>query len=144
MEVAKRAGAEETVIVAGHQAELISEAAKIKTPDAQIVIQDRQLGTGHAVKQAERLLVKSEKDILILYGDTPLGTPLNELKPVMEFRAPIALIKASFVGEYSTISAILNDIHSATSAVKYNIDCNTFLVAVFAASGIVTILRGLY
>ena len=29
MEVAKRAGAEETVIVAGHQAELISEAAKI-------------------------------------------------------------------------------------------------------------------
>ena len=66
MEVAKRAGAEETIIVAGHQAEIISEAAKIKTPNAQIVIQEKQLGTGHAVKQAERLLGKSGKDLLIL------------------------------------------------------------------------------
>ena len=37
MEVAKRAGAEETIIVAGHKAELISEAAKIKSPDATLV-----------------------------------------------------------------------------------------------------------
>ena len=71
MDVAKKAGAEETVIVAGHQAELISEAAKRKSPDAQIVIQEKQLGTGHAVKQAEKLLRKSGKDILILYGDVP-------------------------------------------------------------------------
>jgi bifunctional UDP-N-acetylglucosamine pyrophosphorylase/glucosamine-1-phosphate N-acetyltransferase len=71
MEVAKKAGAEETVIVAGHQAELISEVAKIKFPDAQIVIQEKQLGTGHAVKQAEKLLRKNGEDILILYGDVP-------------------------------------------------------------------------
>ena len=43
----------------------------------------------------------------------------------------MALIKAFLVGEYSIISAILNDKHSATLAVKYNIDCNTCLVAVF-------------
>ena len=66
MEVAKRAGAEETVIVVGHQADLISESAKLKSPDARIVIQEKQLGTAHAVKQAERLLGKCGKDILIL------------------------------------------------------------------------------
>ena len=71
MEVAKRAGAEETIIVAGHQADLVSEAAKIKSPDAKIVVQEKQLGTGHAVKQAERLLGKTGNDLLILYGDTP-------------------------------------------------------------------------
>ena len=49
MEVAKRAGAEETVIVVGHQADLISESAKLKSPDARIVIQENQLGTAHAV-----------------------------------------------------------------------------------------------
>ena len=70
-EVAKRAGAEETIIVAGHQADLVSEAAKIKSPDAKIVVQEKQLGTGHAVKQAERLLGKSGNDLLILYGDAP-------------------------------------------------------------------------
>ena len=74
MEAAKRAGAEETIVVAGHQAEIISEAAKINSPDAQIVIQEKQLGTGHAVKQAERLLGKSGKDLLILYGDCLLYT----------------------------------------------------------------------
>ena len=71
MEVAKRAGAEETIIVAGHQADLVSEAAKIKSPDAKIVVQEKQLGTGHAVKQAERLLGKTGNDLLILYGDAP-------------------------------------------------------------------------
>ena len=71
MEVAKRAGAEETIIVAGHHADLVSEAAKIKSPDAKIVVQEKQLGTGHAVKQAERLLGKTGNDLLILYGDAP-------------------------------------------------------------------------
>ena len=71
MEVAKRAGAEETVIVAGHQADLISKAAKIKSPDVKIVVQEKQLGTGHAVKQAETLLGKTGNDLLILYGDAP-------------------------------------------------------------------------
>ena len=61
MEVAKRAGAEETVIVAGHQAELISEAAKIKSPDAQIVIQEKQLGTGHAESRLKDYLEKVAK-----------------------------------------------------------------------------------
>ena len=40
MEVAKRAGAEEIVIVAGHQAELISEAAKLKSPDCLLYTSD--------------------------------------------------------------------------------------------------------
>ena len=71
MEVAKRAGAEETVIVAGHQADLISKAAKIKSPDAKIVVQEKQLGTGHAVKQAERLLGKSGMICLSCMGTLP-------------------------------------------------------------------------
>ena len=42
----------------------------------------------------------------------------------------------SLVGEYSIISAIRSDKHSATSAVIYNIDCSICLVAVleFAAA----------
>ena len=43
----------------------------------------------------------------------------------------MACIKASLVGEYSIISDILRDKHSAISAVKNNPDCNICLVAVF-------------
>lgn len=36
-----------------------------------IVVQDQQLGTGHAVQQAESVLGGFDGDILILYADTP-------------------------------------------------------------------------
>lgn len=39
------------------------------------VVQQEQLGTGHAVQQAGPLLADYEGDLLILYGDTPLFRP---------------------------------------------------------------------
>jgi bifunctional UDP-N-acetylglucosamine pyrophosphorylase/glucosamine-1-phosphate N-acetyltransferase len=38
---------------------------------AEIVVQDPQEGTGHAVRQAEAALAEFEGDVLILYGDVP-------------------------------------------------------------------------
>jgi bifunctional UDP-N-acetylglucosamine pyrophosphorylase/glucosamine-1-phosphate N-acetyltransferase len=38
----------------------------------EVVVQDPQLGTGHAVQQAEALLAGFDGDVLILYGDVPL------------------------------------------------------------------------
>jgi bifunctional UDP-N-acetylglucosamine pyrophosphorylase/glucosamine-1-phosphate N-acetyltransferase len=38
----------------------------------ELVVQDQQLGTAHAVRQAEPNLAGFEGDILILYGDVPL------------------------------------------------------------------------
>ncbi|MDD4503334.1 MAG: bifunctional UDP-N-acetylglucosamine diphosphorylase/glucosamine-1-phosphate N-acetyltransferase GlmU [Clostridiaceae bacterium] len=59
----------EPVVVIGHGAEQVSKAiAGVK-----FVIQERQLGTGHAVMQAEKYII--DGDILILYGDTPLLRP---------------------------------------------------------------------
>ena len=60
-----------TVIVAGHGAQAVAEAAQAWDPQAQVVTQDRQLGTGHAVLQARAALAGLEGDALVLYGDTP-------------------------------------------------------------------------
>jgi bifunctional UDP-N-acetylglucosamine pyrophosphorylase/glucosamine-1-phosphate N-acetyltransferase len=38
----------------------------------QVAVQEQQLGTAHAVLQAERELAGFDGDVLILYGDTPL------------------------------------------------------------------------
>jgi bifunctional UDP-N-acetylglucosamine pyrophosphorylase/glucosamine-1-phosphate N-acetyltransferase len=56
------------VVVAGHgrdqlEAQLGGRAA--------IAVQDPQLGTGHAVQQAESALAGFDGDVLILYGDVP-------------------------------------------------------------------------
>lgn len=39
-----------------------------------IIFQKRLLGTGHALRQAQKLLGNFKGDILVLYGDTPLVT----------------------------------------------------------------------
>ncbi|RLA18594.1 MAG: UDP-N-acetylglucosamine diphosphorylase/glucosamine-1-phosphate N-acetyltransferase [Gammaproteobacteria bacterium] len=60
----------ETVhIIYGHGGETLKES--LPTLDANWVLQAEQLGTGHAVMQAERYINK-EDNILILYGDVPL------------------------------------------------------------------------
>ncbi|WP_250526354.1 bifunctional UDP-N-acetylglucosamine diphosphorylase/glucosamine-1-phosphate N-acetyltransferase GlmU [Caballeronia sp. GAWG2-1] len=57
------------VVVIGHGAEKVREA--VGAPDVQFAVQDKQLGTGHAVQQALPLLDPSVPT-LVLYGDVPL------------------------------------------------------------------------
>lgn len=44
---------ERTVIVTGHGADLVEKAARSWTEDVDIALQSEQLGTGHAVQQAQ-------------------------------------------------------------------------------------------
>ena len=58
------------VVVAGARREQVEAAV---TPlGVEVAIQAEQLGTGHAVQQAETALNGFEGDVLILYGDVPL------------------------------------------------------------------------
>ncbi len=57
------------VIVYGHGGELVQQ--ELSSLDALWVEQKQQLGTGHAVQQAESHIADDDK-VLILYGDVPL------------------------------------------------------------------------
>ncbi|HQQ73548.1 MAG TPA: bifunctional UDP-N-acetylglucosamine diphosphorylase/glucosamine-1-phosphate N-acetyltransferase GlmU [Pseudomonadales bacterium] len=59
-------------VVIGHGAEQIR--SEIQDDDIHWVVQEQQLGTGHAVQQALPLL-RSKAIALILYGDVPLVNP---------------------------------------------------------------------
>jgi bifunctional UDP-N-acetylglucosamine pyrophosphorylase/glucosamine-1-phosphate N-acetyltransferase len=59
---------ERSVVVAGHGREQLEKALGDR---AAIAVQDPQLGTGHAVQQAEAALSGFSGDVLILYGDVP-------------------------------------------------------------------------
>ena len=56
------------VVIVGDKADQL-EAALGGTAD--LAVQDPQLGTGHAVQQAEGALAGFDGDVLILYGDVP-------------------------------------------------------------------------
>ncbi|GHG79243.1 bifunctional UDP-N-acetylglucosamine diphosphorylase/glucosamine-1-phosphate N-acetyltransferase GlmU [Pseudodonghicola xiamenensis] len=64
-----------TVIVAGHGADAVARAVAGIDEDAQVVIQQEQLGTAHAVDQARAALAGFEGDVVVLYGDTPFVSP---------------------------------------------------------------------
>jgi bifunctional UDP-N-acetylglucosamine pyrophosphorylase/glucosamine-1-phosphate N-acetyltransferase len=59
--------------VVGHQKEQVKlELKDLYNLDIDYVIQQKQLGTGHAVKQASEYIDNHSGPVLILYGDTPL------------------------------------------------------------------------
>ncbi|QRZ13505.1 bifunctional UDP-N-acetylglucosamine diphosphorylase/glucosamine-1-phosphate N-acetyltransferase GlmU [Paracoccus methylovorus] len=62
---------EAVVVVAGHGAEAVGKAVAKLDPEAQLALQEQQLGTGHAVSQAMPLLEGFEGRVIVLYGDTP-------------------------------------------------------------------------
>ncbi|RXJ00931.1 bifunctional UDP-N-acetylglucosamine diphosphorylase/glucosamine-1-phosphate N-acetyltransferase GlmU [Anaerobacillus alkaliphilus] len=66
-----KVGVDETVVVVGHGAEKVKEQLG---DGVTYVLQGEQLGTGHAVMQADSLLEDKEGVTIVLCGDTPLIT----------------------------------------------------------------------
>ena len=63
---------ERTVVIVGDGREQLQEALGTCV---EMAVQEPQLGTGHAVQQAEAALGGFAGDVLILYGDVPLVRP---------------------------------------------------------------------
>ena len=70
IDAAKKAGSAREVVVIGSGAQLVRETIS----GVEFVVQEEQLGTGHAVLSAKKNFEKSEGTLLILCGDTPLLT----------------------------------------------------------------------
>ena len=67
-----KSGVEKTVVVAGHGAERVKAYIGEK---AEVVYQEQQLGTAHALMQAADALQSFPGHVLVVCGDTPLITP---------------------------------------------------------------------
>ncbi|MCF6316602.1 MAG: bifunctional UDP-N-acetylglucosamine diphosphorylase/glucosamine-1-phosphate N-acetyltransferase GlmU [Marinosulfonomonas sp.] len=66
---------DKTVVIAGHGADAVETAVLDYNPDAIVVRQSKQLGTGHAVMQAADALAGFEGDAIVVFGDTPFVRP---------------------------------------------------------------------
>jgi len=75
---ARELGADTIHVVYGHGGERVRDA--LPSADVQWVLQDKQLGTGHAVMQAAPAIA-DDHTVLVLYGDVPLtrAATLREL-----------------------------------------------------------------
>jgi bifunctional UDP-N-acetylglucosamine pyrophosphorylase / glucosamine-1-phosphate N-acetyltransferase len=70
LDTLKEAGVNDIVVVVGHQAEAVKDA--LKDYGVRFVIQEPQLGTGHAVQVAMGAVPASAATVMVLCGDAPL------------------------------------------------------------------------
>jgi bifunctional UDP-N-acetylglucosamine pyrophosphorylase/glucosamine-1-phosphate N-acetyltransferase len=137
-------GPAKTIIVVGSDREQLEPL--VAEHGGQVVVQDPQLGTGHAVQQAEASLAGFDGDILILYGDTPFvetKTMLKMLERLNGRDAPAAVVVASRPADPRNYGRILTDSegyilrmveHKDATADERSVDlCNSGLMAVRSA-----------
>jgi bifunctional UDP-N-acetylglucosamine pyrophosphorylase/glucosamine-1-phosphate N-acetyltransferase len=92
LEAIKQSTTEKPVVVVGHGAE---EVTKYLADSALTVLQEPQLGTGHAVMQAEAVLKGKTDLVVVCYSDMPLlrGETLQKLVETQKAnKGPISML----------------------------------------------------
>lgn len=69
------AGVERQVIVVGHEAEMVRTELATRNNPLEFVVQDQQLGTGHAVQVCRDVLQNQSGPTIVVAGDSPLIQP---------------------------------------------------------------------
>lgn len=67
-------GSQRIIAIVGFQRESVMTYLRKTHPAVEFVVQEPQLGTGHAVQQSEKALEGFSGDVLVLSGDVPLLT----------------------------------------------------------------------
>jgi bifunctional UDP-N-acetylglucosamine pyrophosphorylase/glucosamine-1-phosphate N-acetyltransferase len=116
LEAARKVTSNKPVMVIGHAAERVR---LVLGDQAEYTLQEPQLGTGHAVMQAEALLSGWSDLVLVLYADMPLLTS-DTLKRLLELAqshtAPISMLTVT-AAETRGFGRILRDSQGQVSAV---------------------------
>lgn len=101
--------AEQTLVVVGHGADLVTSHLAEVAPSAKAVLQERQNGTGHAVRVA--LPEDATGTVVVLNGDVPLLRPhtLQALVETHEKSGAAATVLTAEVADPSGLGRIVRD-----------------------------------
>ncbi len=122
--LAQSVGANRTIAIIGHQKERVIEA--IQDTGAEWVVQEPQLGTGHAVQQVEPLVKDLDGDLLVLSGDVPLlrATTIERLiQSHRQNEAAATLLTAQF-SDPSGYGRIVRDKQNGLAKIVEEKDCS--------------------
>ncbi len=118
------AGASATAVVAGHGSQAVMEEAAAISRGASFHIQDKRLGTAHAVLSAREAIERGYDDILILFGDTPLVTGETLLAARQRLADGVSVVVMGFrTGEPDGYGRLI-ETKGRLTAVREDKDCN--------------------
>lgn len=129
LDTVKATGCERKVVVVGHGAETVKAYIG---QDAEYVLQETQLGTGHAVKQAKDLLGAEEGTTIVICGDTPLITAetLEGLMALHEGQQAAATILTAVMEQPAGYGRIIRGEDGDVLKIVEQKDCNAEEAAV--------------
>jgi UDP-N-acetylglucosamine diphosphorylase/glucosamine-1-phosphate N-acetyltransferase len=109
LDVATSLAPQHIIVVVGHQAEQVRQVCA--PYGVTCVLQEPQLGTGHAVAQAEPILADFQGDVLVLYGDVPLlqATTLCTLWDVHRRQQATVTVVTAYLDNPAGYGRILRD-----------------------------------
>ena len=102
------------VVVVGHAREQVSAAVAEVAPYADIVVQEQQLGTGHAVRMVIESVGAMSGTVIVTYGDMPLlrGATLQQLVDT-HHKAGNAVTVLTARGDFPGFGRIVRDADGA-------------------------------
>lgn len=101
--------ARRTIVIVGHQADAVRR--ELAGMNVEFAVQEEQLGTGHAVRQAGPLLAGEKGVVLVLAGDAPLIRPSTLESLILAHRreSAAASVLTARVADPTGLGRILRD-----------------------------------
>ena len=123
LDAVRNAECDRTVVVVGHGAEAVKTALG---DTVEYALQAEQLGTGHAVRQAEALLGAEDGVTVVTYGDTPLVTAetIRELIDHHIQQGAAATVLTAYVAEPAGLGRIIRDPDGNVLKIVEQKDCS--------------------
>src|SRR5215831_16457773 len=117
LDVALALAPQRLVVVVGHQAEMVRQVCE--PYGVTCVVQEPQLGTGHAVAQAEPMLADFPGDVLVLYGDVPLLQPatVRALWNAHRRQQATVTVLTALLDQPTGYGRILRDVHGQITCI---------------------------
>ncbi len=119
IDAVRAAGAGPILVVVGHGADLVKASFESDHDDIEFVLQESQLGTGHAVLVCREQLGEFEGDAFILAGDGPL-IRAQTLKTLLDHHArtdALATLATSILDDPTGYGRIVRNDHDRFEAI---------------------------
>jgi bifunctional UDP-N-acetylglucosamine pyrophosphorylase/glucosamine-1-phosphate N-acetyltransferase len=99
------------IVVTGHGRGQVAEHLAEHTPEAEIVVQDRRGGTGHAVRTVIEAVGLIHGTVVVTYADTPLlrGETLSELVTVHQAHGAAVTVLTARLADPTGYGRIIRD-----------------------------------
>ncbi|WP_373018434.1 bifunctional UDP-N-acetylglucosamine diphosphorylase/glucosamine-1-phosphate N-acetyltransferase GlmU [Thiomicrorhabdus sp.] len=142
IDTAEQLNPAKVITVVGHGAELVRET--VKGEGLVFALQEKQLGTGHAVVQANEFY-NDDDVVLILYGDVPLTSlsTLQDLLTQVDSNHPLSLLTISLENP-SGYGRIVRDQHFQVQAIVEEKDASVEQKAINEVNTGIMAVNGTY